>query len=134
MSDGRESGGLFAALKNVAVTLLASGKTRLELLGNELEEQKLHVIRLFLLFQGLVLCLGVTVLLVVALITAVFWDSRVLVLGVFVGIFFVLCGVFYAMVRRAMQRPEKIFSASIAELEEDLRQLKAAAGYEPPAK
>ncbi len=134
MSDGRESGGLFAALKNVAATLLASGKTRLELLGNELEEQKLHVIRLFLLFQGLVLCLGVTVLLVVALITAVFWDSRVLVLGVFVGIFFVLCGVFYAMVRRAMQRPEKIFSASIAELEEDLRQLKAAAGYEPPAK
>ena len=134
MSDGRESGGLFAALKNVAVTLLASGKTRLELLGNELEEQKLHVIRLFLLFQGLVLCLGVTVLLVVALITAVFWDSRVLVLGVFVGIFFVLCGVFYAMVRRAMQRPEKIFSASVAELEEDLRQLKAAAGYEPPAK
>lgn len=134
MSDGRESGGLFAALKNVAVTLLASGKTRLELLGNELEEQKLYVIRLFLLFQGLVLCLGVTVLLVVALITAVFWDSRVLVLGVFVGIFFVLCGVFYAMVRRAMQRPEKIFSASIAELEEDLRQLKAAAGYEPPAK
>ena len=134
MSDGRESGGLFAALKNVAGTLLASGKTRLELLGNELEEQKLYVIRLFLLFQGLVLCLGVTVLLVVALITAVFWDSRVLVLGVFVGIFFVLCGVFYAMVRRAMQRPEKIFSASIAELEEDLRQLKAAAGYEPPAK
>lgn len=134
MSDGRESGGLFAALRNVAATLLASGKTRLELLGNELEEQKLHVIRLFLLFQGLVLCLGVTVLLVVALITAVFWDSRVLVLGVFVGIFFVLCGVFYAMVRRAMQRPEKIFSASIAELEEDLRQLKAAAGYEPPAK
>ena len=134
MSDGRESGGLFAALKSVAATLLASGKTRLELLGNELEEQKLHVIRLFLLFQGLVLCLGVTVLLVVALITAVFWDGRVLVLGVFVGIFFVLCGVFYAMVRRAMQRPEKIFSASIAELEEDLRQLKAAAGYEPPAK
>ena len=134
MSDGRESGGLFAALKSVAATLLASGKTRLELLGNELEEQKLHVIRLFLLFQGLVLCLGVTVLLVVALITAVFWDSRVLVLGVFVGIFFVLCGVFYAMVRRAMQRPEKIFSASIAELEEDLRQLKAAAGYEPPVK
>ena len=134
MSDGRESGGLFAALKNVAGTLLASGKTRLELLGNELEEQKLYVIRLFLLFQGLVLCLGVTVLLVVALITAVFWDSRVLVLGVFVGIFFVLCGVFYAMVRRAMQRPEKIFSASVAELEEDLRQLKAAAGYEPPVK
>lgn len=134
MSDGRESGGLFAALKSVAATLLASGKTRLELLGNELEEQKLHVIRLFLLFQGLVLCLGVTVLLVVALITALFWDSRVLVLSVFVAVFFVLCGVLYAMVRRAMQRPEKVFSASIAELEEDLRQLKAAAGYGPPVK
>ena len=91
MSDGRESGGLFAALKSVAATLLASGKTRLELLGNELEEQKLHVIRLFLLFQGLVLCLGVTVLLVVALITALFWDSRVLVLSVLLLSF--LCSV-----------------------------------------
>ena len=134
MSDGKESGGLFAALRNVAATLLATGKTRLELLGNELEEQKLLAIRLFLLLQGLVLCLGVTVLLIVALITALFWDNRAMVLGTLVVIFLVLSGVLYAAVKRAIRRPEKVFSASIAELEEDIRQLKALAGYEPPAK
>lgn len=134
MSDGRESGGLFAALKSVAATLLASGKTRLELLGNELEEQKLLAIRLFLLLQGFVLCLGVTIVLVVALITVLFWESRGVVLGALVCVFVMLCGVLYAMLRSAMQPPEKVFSSSIAELEEDLRQLKALAGYEPPAK
>ncbi len=134
MSDGKESGGLFAALKNVAATLLATGKTRLELLGNELEEQKLLAIRLFLLLQGLVLCLGVTVLLIVVLITALFWDHRAMVLGTLVVIFLVLSGVLYAAVKNAIRRPEKVFSASIAELEEDIRQLKALAGYEPPAK
>ena len=134
MGADKASGGLFAALKNVAVTLLATGKTRLELLGNELEEQKLLAIRLFLLLQGLVLCVGVTVLLAVALMVAAFWESRVVVLGLLVVVFLVLCGVLYSMVKGVIQRPEKVFSASIAELEEDIRQLKALAGYEPPAK
>ena len=134
MSDGKESGGLFAALRSVAATLLAAGKTRLELLGNELEEQKILAVRLFLLLQGLVLCLGVTVLLMVALITALFWESRGIVLGSLVCVFSLLCGVLFTMVKRAIRRPEKVFSSSIAELEEDLRQLKALAGYEPPTK
>ena len=134
MSDGKESGGLFAALKSVAATLLAAGKTRLELLGNELEEQKILAVRLFLLLQGLVLCLGVTVLLMVALITALFWESRGIVLGSLVCVFSLLCGVLFTIVKRAKRRPEKVFSSSIAELEEDLRQLKALAGYEPPTK
>ena len=134
MNDGTESGGLFAALKNVAATLLASGKTRLELLGNEIEEQKLRAIQLLLLAQGMVFCLGVATLLVIALLTILLWDNRLLVLSAFAGLFFVLGGVFFSMIRRAAQRPEQAFSASIAELEEDLRQLKAAAGYEPPLK
>ena len=48
MSDmqGGENSGLFAALKNIAATLLVSGKTRLELLGNEIEEEKLRAMQL----------------------------------------------------------------------------------------
>ena len=134
MSDGRESGGLFAALKNIAENLLASGKTRLELLSNEIEEQKLRAIQLVLLAQGMAFCLSVATLLVIALFTILLWDNRLFVLSAFAGLFFVLGGVFYGMIRRAGQRHERAFSASIAELEEDLRQLKAAAGYEPPLK
>ena len=48
---GRE--GLFAALKNIPVTLLAMSQTRLELLANEVEAQKLTVLRMLLLAQGM---------------------------------------------------------------------------------
>ena len=46
---GGETGGLLSALKNIAATLLASGRTRLELLSNEIEEGKLRVIELGML-------------------------------------------------------------------------------------
>lgn len=38
--ESRHGGGwAFSALRNIAVTLLATGRTRLELLSNELEEE-----------------------------------------------------------------------------------------------
>ncbi len=133
MSDSRANSGLFAALKDVAATLLAGGKTRLELLGNEIEEEKLRAMQLILVAQGMVFCFGVGTLLAVALLTALFWDSRLLVLGASAAVFLVFGGVFYAAFKRATQRPEHIFAASIAELQEDLHQLKAAVGHESTA-
>lgn len=135
MSDmqGGENSGLFAALKNIAATLLVSGKTRLELLGNEIEEEKLRAIQLILMAQGMVFCFGVGVMLAIALLVAAFWESRVLLLGASVVFFMVLGWVFYAMFKRATHRPDRVFAASIAELQEDIRQLKEAAGHEPPA-
>ena len=67
MSDSGASSGLFAALKNIAATLLAGGKTRLELLGNEIEEEKLRAMQLILMAQGMVFCFGVGTLLAVAM-------------------------------------------------------------------
>ena len=131
--QGGENSGLFAALKNIAATLLASGKTRLELLSNEVEEEKLRAIQLVLLAQGMVFCFGVGVMLAVALLAVTFWESRVTVLGASVVVFLVLGGVFFSMFKRATHRPDRVFSASIAELQEDIRQLKEAAGHEPPA-
>src|ERR1035437_188662 len=97
MSDHSGGGarGLFAALRNSAVTLLASAKTRLELVGNEIEEEKLRAIQLILMAQGMVFCFSAGTVLIVALFTALFWESRVLVLGLFVGLFLVLGGVFF---------------------------------------
>ena len=131
MSESRA--GLFAAMKNIAATVLAGGKTRLELLGNEIEEEKLRAMQLILMAQGMVFCFGVGTLLAVALLTALFWDSRLLVLGASAALFLVGGGVFYAAFKRATHRPEHMFAASIAELQEDLRQLKAAVGHESPA-
>lgn len=130
---GGETNGLFAALKGIAATLLASGKTRLELLGNEIEEEKLRAMQLLLMAQGMVFCFGVGVILAVALISSLFWDNRLLVLGVFALLFLVAGGFFYSRFKNATQRPDRAFAASLAELQEDLRQLKAAMGHEPPA-
>ena len=133
MSDSKASSGLFAALKNIAATLLAGGKTRLELLGNEIEEEKLRAMQLLLVAQGMVFCFGVGTLLAIALLTALFWDSRLLVLAASAALFLVFGGVFYTLFKRATHRPQHIFAASIAELQEDLHQLKAAVGHESTA-
>ena len=117
----------------IAATLLASGKTRLELLGNEIEEEKLRAMQLLLMAQGMVFCFGVGVILAVALISSLFWDNRLLVLGLFALLFLVAGGFFYSRFKNATQRPDRAFAASLAELQEDLRQLKAAMGHEPPA-
>ena len=130
MSDSGANSGLFAALKNIAATLLAGGKTRLELLGNEIEEEKLRAMQLILMAQGMVFCFGVGTLLAVALLTALFWDSRLLVLAASAAFFLGFGGVFYAKFKRATHRPDHIFAASIAELQEDIRQLKVALEHE----
>jgi len=130
MSDipGGEGGGLFSALKNIAATVLASGKTRLELLSNELEEEKLRAVNLLVVVLAMAFCLCAGTLIAVLFLTALFWENRLFVLGAS-GVFFLFLGfVFFGMFKRAIQRPEKMFAASIAELQEDLRQLKAAVG------
>jgi uncharacterized membrane protein YqjE len=122
--------GLFGGLKGLVTTVLASAKVRLELLGNELEEEKLRAINLVVVALGMVFCLGLFVLISVAFVTVLFWDSRLVVLGLFTGLFLVLALFFYSQFKRLMHRPQPMFAASIAELQEDLRHLKAAAGHE----
>jgi uncharacterized membrane protein YqjE len=123
--------GLFASVKNLAATLVAMGRTRLELLGNEIEAEKLRGLRILLLTQALAFCVGLGVLLVLLLIAILLWDQRIMVIGIFAVIFLAAAAVIYAALRRNLQRPEPMFAASLAELQEDLRQLKAASGHEP---
>lgn len=121
----------FASLKGIAATLLTTGRTRLELLGNELEEEKLRAIRQLLMAQAMVFCFGVGVLLLVALLAVLFWDSKVLVIGGCATLFILLGGFFFRALLGTTQRSKPAFASSLAELEEDLRQLKAAARNEP---
>lgn len=120
---------MLAALRNIAASLLATGKTRLELLGNEIEEEKLRAMRLLLLAQAMVFCFGVATLLATALLTMLFWDNRLVVVGLACAVFVAGGAYAYSRFKRATQRPDAVFAASIAELKEDLRQLKAAAGH-----
>jgi len=130
MSETPASGGLLAATRNSAATLLATGRTRLELLGNEIRDEKLRAVHLLLLSQAVAFCLMIGLILAIALLVVVFWDSRMFVLGGFTALFALVGSFAYFALRRAMRRGQSIFATSIAQLGEDLQQLRTAAGNE----
>lgn len=123
---GRES--LFAALKNIVATLLATGRTRAELLVTEIEEEKYRLIALGARAFGAAALLVVGVILAVACLAMAFWEQRVFVFGVFSGIF-LLAGllIIRALKRQASERPP-LFHATLAELRKDIHQLRSDGG------
>lgn len=119
-----------AALKNIAATLLAAVQTRLALLANEVQVEKHHALQQFRLVLALLFCLGLGVLLAVALAVVLWWEQRILVLGGFTALFLGLAGYFFAALRRSSAASAPLLAVSLAELQEDLRQLKEATGHE----
>ena len=123
-------GGVFAAAINLATTLLATARTRLELLSNEVAEEKLRALRLFIAAQAMLFCLGLGIVLGFAWLCARFWDAHLIILGLGTLVFLGLAFVGYRFVCFYAERPQRAFDASMAELQEDIRQLKAALEHE----
>lgn len=122
-------GGPFAALKNIPITLLTMAQTRLQLLGNEILTEKHRALRELTLVLAMVACAGLGVLLVVGLVVTVLWDQRVWVLSGLIVLFLGAALACFASLRRSTRSVEGIFAGSLAELQEDLRQLKAASDH-----
>jgi uncharacterized membrane protein YqjE len=120
--------GLFASLHNLAITLMAMLQTRLELLGNEVEAEKLRILRMLMLVQTLMFTAIIAALLIVALITLWLWELRLGVLGVFSAIFVVGAVLAYRALMQMVQRDDSAFSTSLGELRDDLQRLKQASG------
>ncbi len=114
-------------LKNVAATLVAAVQTRLALLAHEIQTEKELVLRQLALGLALIFCLGLGVIVTVALAVILWWDARLWLLGFFCLLFLGLAGYLYSALRRSRAEATPAFSTSLAELQEDLRQLKAAA-------
>jgi uncharacterized membrane protein YqjE len=121
--------GTFAAVKNIAATALAVGHTRLELLGNELEIARAMAMRQLMLAQALLFCVGLGVVLTVGFLALVFWDNRVVVVALSVAVVWAMALYLLLALRRNAAKTEPLFAASLAELQEDLRQLRAATGH-----
>ena len=119
---GRE--GLFASLKNLVATLLAIGKTRAELLVNELEEEKFRLMSLWAKAIGAAWLFALGTVMVVCCLAVAFWEQRVLVFGVAAVLFLGVGFMVFASLRRQMAQPSKIFRGSLAELEADMAQLR----------
>lgn len=122
-------GGAFAALKNIPSTLLAMAHTRLQLLGNEILTEKHRALRELTLVLAMVVCAGLGLLLVVGLVVILLWDQRVWVLSSLIVLFLGAALVCFAKLRRSTRSIDGIFAGSLAELQEDMRQLKAASDH-----
>jgi uncharacterized membrane protein YqjE len=119
-----QSAGLMESLKRLVSTLTSIVSTRLELLGNELQEERLRLTQVFLYSLFAVFCFGMFLLLSTVFIVVLFWDDyRLAVLGG-LGILFFVLGLAMAL-RVRTQSKSKLFSVSIAEFAKDRERLGA---------
>ena len=120
---GAEDGsapGILASVRGLAATALVIVQTRLQLLANELEEQRIHGLQLLVLGAIALFCAATGILLLTAWIVIALWDQyRLLTVGVLALVYFAGCAAALHMLkRRAAQRP-KLFAASLGELKRD---------------
>ena len=131
MNQTQAESGAWNAAKAKAVTLLSIGHTRLELLGNELEAARQSAMQQVMYALAMMFCIGLGVVLTIVALTLHFWEQRLMVLGLAGGLVWALALYFYFAMRSQAHRTEPLFAASLAELQEDLRQLKAASRHGP---
>ncbi|MEK7811786.1 MAG: phage holin family protein [Pseudomonadota bacterium] len=120
------SSGLMGSVKRLLSTLISIASTRLELLANELQEERLRLTQMLLFVLFALFCFGMGILLLTVFIVLLFWeDHRLAVTGILAVLFFTL-GTFLAVsLRRKAEEKTKLFSASLAELANDMEQLDA---------
>jgi uncharacterized membrane protein YqjE len=116
--------GLMESLKRLLSTLTSIVSARLELLANELQEERLRLTQMVLYSLFAIFCLGMSLLLFTVFIVLLFWDDhRLAVLGGLSILFLVLALLIAIVLRVKVLYKSKLFSASIAELAKDREHL-----------
>lgn len=120
--------GLLRSLRTLLATLLATVRTRGELLQVEIEEEKLRVagITAFAMAGAFFLALAVVVLTLFVIL--LYWEShRVLVAGL-IALVYLISGVACMLVARSRAKVKsKLFAASFAQLRKDGERLSSPA-------
>jgi len=118
--------GLMESAKSLISTLISIVSTRLELLGIELQEERLHLTQMFLVSLFALFSFGMGVMLLTVFIVVLFWESnRLAVLGGLCVLFFVLGTLATVSLRNRAKSRSKLFSFSLAELTRDREELEA---------
>lgn len=111
--------GLMGSVKRLATTLTSIVSTRLELLANELQEERLRLTQIFIFTLLALLSFGTGLLLLAVFIVVLFWDEhRLVALGALSAIFFAL-GLLSTVLQSKSRSKSRLFSASLAELAKD---------------
>jgi uncharacterized membrane protein YqjE len=116
--------GLLASLRRLLATLLELGHVRLELVLNELDQQKLRLFDALLIAAASLVALALGLVLLVAFFVSLFSEpQRPIVLGVLM-VLFVGCSVWGLLAARAKLRVAgRSLEASLAELRRDAADL-----------
>jgi uncharacterized membrane protein YqjE len=123
---GTGHGGLFGSVKNLAATLIAMGQTRLELLSNDIEEERAWLTSMLAWVLIALFFAALAVVLATLLVVVVFWDSyRLQAIIVMICLFVAAAGISWRIICNKSKNKPRLFSASIAELSKDREQLAA---------
>ncbi|MEO8441401.1 MAG: phage holin family protein, partial [Betaproteobacteria bacterium] len=88
---GTRAGGLFGSIKKLVATLVEVAHTRLQLLANEIHEERVRLQQLWLLAILAIFFFALGVFLATLFVILLFWDSnRILVMGGFAGLYLVI--------------------------------------------
>lgn len=120
MASQEPGRGLLVSLRVLADSALGLARTRLELLGVELEEEKLRILGLLGYGAAALILLGAGLVFLAVFLTVLFWDGyRLLALGLFAAIFLSAGAIALARARHHGRASGRLFSASLAELHKD---------------
>ena len=123
-APGRMPGGLFDSLRALIATLVAMAHTRVELFGNELEEELERIVGLVVGTVIVIAAAGLAMLFCGLAIVAAFWDTHRVAASLSVAVGFgLLALVAYLASRLRAQRHTRLLSATLGELDQDRQQL-----------
>jgi uncharacterized membrane protein YqjE len=98
-------------------------RTRLDLLSNELAEERERVQQVLILAVVTCFCLGLAAVLVTFFLVVLFWDHRVAVVGV-LAILYLAAGIAAGLaMRQKVRQKSRLFSATLGELAKDCQHL-----------
>lgn len=118
--------GLMTSVRRLLSTLTSIVSTRLELLANELQEERQRLIRMLFLASFAFFCFAMTALLFTAFIVVLFWeDHRLAALSALCILFLASGIVATALLHGRSYAKSKPFSASLAELVRDRKHLES---------
>jgi uncharacterized membrane protein YqjE len=130
---GAAGGGLFVSLRRLIGTALELGQVRLELLGTELEAQKIRILDGLIWAALGVMCLVVGVVLLAGCIVYLFGEGyRLQALALLTLAFLAGGGFAIRHARARLKTPPGAFAASVAELAQDRAALRGNAEASPP--
>jgi len=119
--------GLMGSVKQLLSTLTSIASTRLELLANEVQEERLRLTQMLIFTLFALFCFGIGILLLTTFIVVLFWDDhRLVALGILSALFLALGTLMTMLLRSKAQAKSRLFSASLAELANDREQLKTS--------